>query len=105
MRRPIESTSYGVMPPSQSSPSSNPALHRTATGLGACLPWHVFLTRGYFLVRRIMSAFSFGGLWIYPSATFSQHDDFMFIDEDRRRIVSFFVMAADQPKRAPMRNW
>lgn len=52
-----------------------------------------------------MIASSFGGLWTYPSATFPTHNDFMFIDEERRRIITFVVFIANSDKRAPMRNW
>lgn len=52
-----------------------------------------------------MSASSLGGLWTYPSTTFPDHNDFMFIDEDRRRIITFVVITDDPLKRAPMRNW
>ena len=51
-----------------------------------------------------MNASSFGGLWICPSPTFPPHDDFILIDEERRRIIAF-VVATDDTKRAPMRNW
>jgi hypothetical protein len=52
-----------------------------------------------------MSTSSLGGLWTYPSITFQGHDDFMFIDEDRRRIISFTVFAEDPLKRAAIRLW
>jgi hypothetical protein len=52
-----------------------------------------------------MSASSFGGLWTYPSTAFPQHDDFMFIDEERGRIITFVVIESDPLVRAPMRNW
>ena len=52
-----------------------------------------------------MSASPLGGLWTYPSTTFPDHNDFMFIDEERRRIITFVVITDNPHKRAPMRNW
>ena len=52
-----------------------------------------------------MSVSSFGGLWTYPSTIIPEHDDFMFINEDRRRIITFVLITADPTKRIPMRNW
>lgn len=37
--------------------------------------------------------------------SFEEHDDFMFIDEDRRRLITFVVYAVDPLKRAAMRHW
>ena len=54
---------------------------------------------------RIMSGTLLGGLWTYPSISFPDHDDFMFIDEVRGRIVMFVVVRDDPPERAPVRNW
>ena len=52
-----------------------------------------------------MSASSFAGLWTYPSPSFPQHHDFMFIDEDRQRIITFVVYAIEPLKRGSIRNW
>ena len=52
-----------------------------------------------------MSASTFGGLWTYPSTTFPDLNDFMFIDEERRRIITFFVYTDNSHKYAPMRSW
>lgn len=52
-----------------------------------------------------MSVTAFGGLWTYPSATFPEHDDFMFVDEGRSRILSFLVIVANPIKRSAIRNW
>jgi hypothetical protein len=52
-----------------------------------------------------MSASGFGGLWTYPSITYPDHNDFMFIDEDRRRIITFVVFSVDPLHRGSMRNW
>jgi hypothetical protein len=32
-------------------------------------------------------------------------NDFMFIDEERRRIITFVVITREPPNRASMRNW
>ncbi len=52
-----------------------------------------------------MSTSPFGGLWTYPSTLFSQHDDFMFIDEIRGRIITFVVISIEPVKYISMRSW
>ena len=56
-------------------------------------------------VRRIMSAFSFGGIWTHPSLTFPDHAEFMCIDESRGRIITFVVISIEPVKHVPMRSW
>lgn len=56
-------------------------------------------------VNRIMSDSSFGGLWSYPSIAHTKHKDFMIIDEERRRIITFVIITDDPSKRVPLRNW
>lgn len=52
-----------------------------------------------------MSTSQFGGLWTYPSTLFSQHEDFMFIDEVRGRIITFVVISIEPVKYIPMCSW
>jgi hypothetical protein len=45
------------------------------------------------------------GLWSYRSSVFAAHDDVMWIDAGRHRIITFVVIKVDPVKRAQMRTW
>jgi len=55
--------------------------------------------------RRAMSTHPFGGLWNYHSTSFPAHDDFMFIDEERLRIIIITVIVDPPLRYGAMRNW
>ncbi len=52
-----------------------------------------------------MSEHPFGGLWTYPSSAFPPYDDFMLIDEQRRRIIVFAILKDNPLWRCPIRYW
>jgi hypothetical protein len=45
------------------------------------------------------------GVWSFPSHVFPGHEDVMWIDEARRRIVTFVVVSVNPCRRAQVRTW